>query len=232
MDDRIKLLKDKLKELARKDGGYLIFGASKHRYHQNGRLYEPEVKSFEKRFNIVLPADYREFVLQVTNGGPGPYYGLESLEDSLYQDLDYRRKADLINPGLEFPLTEAWNLKFEDMEEEQYHRMKDEQYFDNKWTNGLLRISNFGCGVSMNLVVNGSEYGNIWVDDRCNDGGIFPDRYFGNEGRITFLIWYELWLDKSLKEVMERGYGEESLKSSVKTLNPWWKALFKSRKLM
>jgi hypothetical protein len=132
-----------------------------------------------------------------------------SIEDGLFQNLDYKRKTDLTNPALEFPLTEAWNLELADLEQEKYYQKKDDEYFDSKWSNGLLRLSNFGCGVSMNIVVNGKEYGNIWVDDRCNDGGIFPDRYFGNEERITFLAWYELWLDQSLAEVAAPGYGEE-----------------------
>jgi hypothetical protein len=47
--------------------------------------------------------------------------------------------------------------------------------------------------------------------------------YFGNEGRITFLKWYELWLDKSLKEVAETGDVEDRMEDSGKTWNPWWK---------
>lgn len=51
--------------------------------------------------------------------------------------------------------------------EEEYHKL-DEEYYSTKWANGLLKISNYGCGISLNLVVNGKEYGNIWFDDRCN----------------------------------------------------------------
>ncbi len=66
---------------------------------------------------------------------------------------------------------------------------------------GALRISNFGCGVSLNLIVNGKEYGNIWADDRCNDQGIYPDPYYKKSGRIQFLDWYEYWLNDSLKNI-------------------------------
>jgi hypothetical protein len=201
MDDKIKIIQEKLNELERKDRTFTIFGSSKHRYIRKGRLYEYEVKGFENRFNIQLPLDYREFILQVTNGGPGPGYGLESLEDGLYQDLNYRRKRDLTNPALEFPLTEAWNMASDNQSQEQYDQIQEEDYDDNKWTNGLLRLSNFGCGISMNLVVNGKEHGNIWADDRCNGYGMCPDQSFGNEGRINFLTWYEAWLDLSLDEI-------------------------------
>jgi hypothetical protein len=52
----------------------------------------------------------------------------------------------------------------------------------------------------MNLMVNGNEYGHIWFDDRCNDQGIYPDPYFEVKERLTFLDWYEIWLDRSVKE--------------------------------
>jgi hypothetical protein len=226
MDQQISVIKEKLIELKRKDSAFQVFGASSHRYQSNGRLYENEVKSFEITYNIELPPDYREFILQIENGGAGPYYGLESLEDGIYQDLDYKRKADLVNPSLEFPFTEAWNMDYHNEAEDKPDQMKEEEYFDSKWANGLLRISNFGCGVSMNLVVNGKEYGNIWVDDRCSDGGIYPDQYFGNQGRISFLAWYDKWLDRSLAEVSSLGNVIGEIKSPVKASKSWWKSIF------
>src|SRR5262245_20729612 len=117
MEGQITVIKKKLDELARKDIGFQIFGASSHRYQNKGRLYEHEVKSFEKTYNIHLPPDYREFILQIGNGGAGPFYGLESLADGLYEDLHYKRKNDLINPSLEFPFTEAWNSDFENIQD-------------------------------------------------------------------------------------------------------------------
>jgi len=82
----------------------------------------------------------------------------------------------------------------------------------------------------MNLVVNGTEYGNIWVDDRCNDAGIYPDQHFGNKGRITFLAWYEAWLDKSLNEIATKGEAENYPIRTVCDPKPWWKTLFDRKK--
>jgi hypothetical protein len=138
---------------------------------------------------------------EIGNGGAGPYYGLESLESGVFDDLDYKDKEFLIDPSEDFPHIEAWNLEMSDSDNIEYFNQRDEIYCDTKWISGALRICNFGCGVSMNLVVKGPEYGNIWVDDRCNDGGIYPDHYFGNKNKIGFLTWYELWLDESLKKI-------------------------------
>ena len=77
-------------------------------------------------------------------------------------------------------------------------KVKQEEYYHSKWANGLLRIANYGCGTFINLVTNGPEYGKIWVDDRQNEGGIYPDHLRKNSQRLTFLEWYELWLDQML----------------------------------
>lgn len=201
MNLQIGRIKEKLNKLKRKDSGRVIFGASKHRYKFFRTKTEAELIDFEERFKIRLPESYRIFIKEIGNGGGGPYYGLEQLEAGIFSDLDYKNEAGYIDPSKEFLFTEAWNLDLNEMAEGEDYSQREEVYYDNKWANGLLRICNFGCGVSINLVVNGIEYGNIWVDDRCNDGGIYPDHYFGNTEKIDFLTWYELWLDQSLKEL-------------------------------
>ena len=48
-------------------------------------------------------------------------------------------------------------------EYENQYEVFSETYFDSKHVNGLIAICNYGCGISLNLVVNGQEYGNIWI---------------------------------------------------------------------
>lgn len=86
-----------------------------------------------------------------------------------------------------------------DKDESEYQRQLatfEEKYFSNEERNGMIAICNFGCAASLNLVVNGSEYGYVWTDYRSSDGGLYPSDELGNKGRISFLDWYELWLDK------------------------------------
>jgi len=198
---KITSIKAKLAKLKQLDQGLRIFGADSHRYALGETLSPSVLDEFQSHHQIRLPEDYRAFLLEVGNGGAGPYYGLQTLQDSLYADLDYKREGELLNPSLPFPLSEPWNMAFTgDSEDEAAYGAFEQTYFADNWTHGLLRICNFGCGVSLNLVVNGSEHGNIWVDDRGNDGGLYPDPYFEQEGRTQFLDWYELWLDRSLAE--------------------------------
>ena len=195
--EAIQRIKDKLQRLKRTDKTYNVFGSEKHRYKLNSRLSEKSIRQFEEVTKTKLPDGYREFLKEIGNGGAGPYYGLEPLENGQYADLHYKDSADLVNPSLPFPHTTHWNF-----ESDQFIPENEDAYFDNKWVNGVLRISDFGCGIWMNMVVNGPEAGNIWVDSRVNDGGIFPDPFFKEEGRVSFLEWYELWLNQSLKEVI------------------------------
>lgn len=85
------------------------------------------------------------------------------------------------------------NPKYEEID-----KLKEKTFYDDNFINWLLRVSNFGCGIRLNLVVNGAEKGNIWVDDRTNNNGQFPDPYFETTERMDFLKWYETWLDISL----------------------------------
>ncbi len=142
---------------------------------------------------------------QLGNGGAGPYYGLEPIENGKYVDLDYKDDKNLIDLSKPFPFTEHWYVEFEEFTDENYDEIDElmgKTYYANEFVNGLLRISNFGCGVSFNVVVNGIEKGNIWVDDRVNQNGLFPDPYFETNEKLDFLEWYELWLDKSITEIM------------------------------
>ncbi len=202
MNEKIELLLEKFILLKNLDKGFQIFGASNHKYIFNEKLSENEILEFESKYSIRLPSEYRDFLKYIGNGGAGPYYGLQTLSHSLYADLDYKRLGELVNPTLPFPLIEAWNMEFNGApEDEEAYEKFSEEYFSEQWDTGILRICNFGCGVSLNLVVNGPEAGNIWVDDRGNDGGIYPDPYFGQTGKTSFSKWYEMWLDRSLSEL-------------------------------
>lgn len=209
MNDQIERIKSKFHHLKQLDRNFVVFGSEKHRYVFNQTKSEKELTEFEKNNGIKLPTEYKEFLMQIGDGGAGPYYGLEPIENGLFADLDYKDKNDLNDLSKPFPQTEHWNLDFgedTDENEDEYFAQKDEEYYQNKWANGLLRVSNFGCGVSMNLVVNGKEYGNLWVDDRCNEQGIYPNPYIENRDRITFLDWYENWIDTEVKKLLATTY--------------------------
>ena len=212
MNEQIERIKDKIEQLKSLDNDFTVFGARKHKYQLNPTLSLDKIREFALKHDVTLPKEYVDFLTNLGNGGAGPFYGLEPLENALFDDLTYKRPDSLLNPSKPFPHTEPWNLEFqptvdEDEDEEEYERQFtdfENTYFDGEQMNGVIAICNYGSGISLNLVVNGQEYGNIWTDDRGNENGIYPSQELGNKEKITFLNWYELWLDNSIDEIKDK----------------------------
>ena len=212
MNEQIERIKTKIGQLKKLDRSYCLFGSQKHKYRLNSTISLEGIRQFEFTHKVTLPNDYVEFLTNVGNGGAGPFYGLEPLSNSLFDDLDYKRPDSLLNPSKPFLHTQPWNLDFkptvvEEENEEEYEKQLsdfEEKYYDKELMNGVIAICNYGCAVNLNLVINGKEYGNIWTDDRGSDKGILPSFELGNTDKITFLNWYELWLDNSLNEIRSK----------------------------
>lgn len=200
MEEQLNRIRQKLSTLKGLDSTFSLFGSSNHMYILNSQLDELQLSDFENRNEIKLPTGYRNFLKYVGNGGAGPYYGIVPIEKCLMVDLDSDDYDDLIMLNEPFPHTQPWNLDFSivNEENEELANKIEEEYFQKKWINGLIRVSNYGCGVFINLIVNGAEYGNIWTDDRINRKGILPFKT-KNSKRVDFLNWYEEWLDESLE---------------------------------
>lgn len=212
MNEQLIRISEKIEQLKKLDKSFSLFGSKEHRYKLNPAVPIEKIRQFELKYNVNLPTDYVDFMTQIGNGGVGPYYGLEPFENCLFDDLDYKRADTLLNPGKPFLHHEPWKLEFKTTFNEQQNKKEYQKaysnferiYFDKAQMNGVISICNYGCGVSLNLVVNGKEYGKIWTDGRGNDNGIYPSYELGNKEKITFLNWYELWLDISLRDIKEK----------------------------
>jgi len=208
-DNNKKRLNEMIKKfsyLKNIDKNFKIFGASFHKYEFGKLLGENTVNDFEKKYNVKIPFEYKLFMLEIGNGGAGPFYGIVPFEKCLFSDIDHPNDKYLLNPSIPFPYNDEWTMKFDGNYEEGNEEAIEEfekEYFDDKHIAGMIRICNFGCGHFINLVVNGYEYSNVWSDDRGSDYGIYPFNYytFNNQKRLTFFDWYECWLDKSINEI-------------------------------
>jgi SMI1 / KNR4 family (SUKH-1) len=229
MDNQLDNIRDKIELLRQLDTNLEIFGSEKHKYILNPTVPTDTIKQFEAKHEVTLPSEYVAFLTTLGNGGAGPFYGLEPFENAIFDDLDFKRQDGLLNPSKPFLHTDAWNMEFEptvseDENDKEYDRQYEEftdLYFDSEQTNGVIAICNYGCGIILNLVVNGQEYGNVWTDDRGNDGGIYPTIQLGEKAKINFLDWYELWLDNSVSEMKTNRIN--SAKQNISTDKPWWK---------
>jgi len=199
-----KYVLSKLEYKKKLDPDCTAYGVEHHKYKLNPPIKETKLEKLEQKFKIELPAGYREFVLNIGNGGAGPAYGLYPLKIALtYKDP--------------VPMTGSINDEF----------VPPKELFDEKSIeSGLLKI----CGLSFPradyLVLNGFARGQVW--QYFDDGGFVPaakkpvrtdftnchtiqDRITRNEEHYqslfeleeheihTFNSWYDEWLHQPVQ---------------------------------
>jgi hypothetical protein len=117
-----------------------VFGATTHRYRLGPPVDEARLAGFEAAERVGLPADYREFLGRVGDGGAGPAHGLRPFAEA------WRA----CRPAKRFPHTRAVT------ERRSSSLIRD-------LGPGLLEIGQFGCGGRDYLVVNGPAHGTVWT---------------------------------------------------------------------
>jgi hypothetical protein len=171
--------------------------AETHKYRLNPPLTEDRVRRFEAEHQVVLPSEYRDFLMLLGNGGAGPGYGLEMLGHTY--GVGWGEQPGLVGDLAQpFPYAEAWNAEPVDGTrpvEEQYRQQ--DVYWSPQHVNGALPICHHGCNLRECLIVSGPEKGNMWFDDRADWQGLHPDKK-NDRNRLTFLEWYKLWIEERL----------------------------------
>lgn len=206
-----------LAKLQRCDAAQSIFGAGGHGYLLHPPVTEERVAKFESIHQIRLPDDYRNFLIHVGNGGTGPFYGFFKLQemDDGHSMKEWTQGDGLVGTlSAPFPHQQPWNdlsgrppdPDDEAMteEEEQVHcdrlfEWQDAHYYNSRQVNGAIPLCHLGCARRQWLVINGDEAGHVWNDFRADQEGISPVE-IGSLQRVTFLQWYQSWLDDALKQ--------------------------------
>jgi hypothetical protein len=185
-----------------------LFGADYHNFELHPVIEEEKVEAFELSHSIRLPSQYREFLVQIGNGGAGPDYGVFSLGtiDEGFGIRAWQANGAVVgDPSKPFRFQEAWNdtsaKPTDDLENEaEYWRLMDAfegTYWSSDLVNGAIPICHRGCAIRIWLVVNGPESGKLWEDRRSEFDGISPLK-LADGSRATFGAWYDTWLQKCL----------------------------------
>ncbi|RYG67114.1 SMI1/KNR4 family protein [bacterium] len=207
LDERLQSIRPRLQKLASLDPDCVLGGSEAHEYQLALPLSEASVLEFEKKHEVSLPLDYRRFLLEVGSHGAGPYYGLNPLGDLQHLDKSNRVTDFWKKP---FPLRDWFDLTTNP------DSMSDAERFSDNWVGGTMCLSHQGCGMYDLLVLTGEESGYVWTDDRSNELGIYPVApnreqmgesqedatlfTIAEDERLSFLDWYEWWLDWSFEE--------------------------------
>jgi hypothetical protein len=198
--EAIERIQSKLADLRQLDPACKLFGSSSHRYALGPTLTASELANYEKALGIVLPSEYRDFLMKIGHGGAGPFYGLFELIGS-----DPENITDLDQIKKPFRWTDATNpMQWQNPEKE------DDVLIDSDgkageslsvWLHvpGVLYFCNYGCAIRFFMVVDGPQSGEVWMDRQADDNGITPER--GEDGsNLRFLQWYEKWLDGGISK--------------------------------
>jgi hypothetical protein len=200
-------IREKLALLSKRDRHHRVFGSQKHRYRLNPCLSPQQADVLEHRYQVHLPPEYRLFLQEIGNGGVGPDYGIFPLEQSLeFRWDDWKRLFPQMSDYLREPFIPPTSRE-------------DEGQFEDGWGPGLLVLGHIGCGDFHYLVVSGVEYGHIWEGPNTfplpvhrfaslpqefqkpmRDNAFYAAFHHyllspANKERLTFLTWYECWLD-------------------------------------
>lgn len=188
--------------LRESDPAHLVFEAP---------IQEPDLIVWERAHGIELPVDYRTYLLELGNGGAGPFYGIWPL--GLWDGAGARGSFDdaISDLSAPFPHREAWNLPadrldppdFEDDDEaDAWQEALDADLYEPSLMNGAFWICDQGCALRTILVVSGPERGTVWADLRATGGGIVP--HTGSDGHhLTFGDWYLTWLEQAMRETSQ-----------------------------
>lgn len=194
-----------------------LFGALGHAFKLNPPVSEAVVANFESTHQIRLPDDYRSFLIHVGNGGAGPAYGVFKLQemDDGHADKKWTQGDGFVGTlAAPFPHNQPWNdlsgrpadpddqAMTEEQEQAQCDRLDEwesSHYWNSRQVNGAIPLCDMGCALRQWLVISGDEAGHVWNDFRADERGLSPVQ-IGSLQRVTFLQWYQSWLDDALKQ--------------------------------
>lgn len=143
------------------------FGAKNHKYQWNPPVSLPDLEEFEQEIGVTLPEDYRNFLLQVGDGGAGPFYGLFSLRQ-VHGWLEWPvepEKIPYLYPG----------MNIDGLEEK------------GNWRRGCIPIGSQGDVYFTYLLVAGPNRGRVVYIEYERSWVFFPRE-------PDFLSWYTRWL--------------------------------------
>lgn len=207
--DRLKVIKGKLLELKEKDKGMTVFGSGDdmffhypgHHYELNPVLTEDQIVAVEMKLGIQLPQEYREFLKVVGDGGAGPEWGLFALGKSYPNDDFLKEYPNFCSMVCSYGDAYANGIKEHHLDKGEADYMEPVEPFG-----GYIKLSDYGHGMCAYMVVGGDQQiGKIWFLNEEGEAGprIAPatQNIPGRDWQVSFLDWYENWLDDSLDSV-------------------------------
>lgn len=186
--ERFQKITNKIEFLKTHDMGYKPI-----RYTFKGTVAIEKIKEFERKYNVVIPDEYIEFITILGVGvafGDGifpPEKTLEMIGGLMESEVDLQR---------DFPFNNADTKVIieKDISDRKYHGE------DVDFITGCLTVDEDELGyMTVLLVLNGEQKGKVW---KCDEyGRLIPFYKITSLGyeQMTFLDFYEDWIDHIFK---------------------------------
>lgn len=165
-------------------------------------LTEGALAEAEQQFGVTMPDGYRQFLLRVGSGGPGPVNMRPLARGPDGWGWVGDRQTDLAALTTPFPDQDSYQRRCDALDDARPQGPDETAWAD--WarrsdalergrTAGALHLSDDGCGFFTLLVVSGAERGTVWFDRRATSDVIVPLRN-PDRTHATFADFYLDWL--------------------------------------
>lgn len=183
-----------------------IWGADIHRFRANSPIPEQELGALETEHGVELPSDYRSYLVEVGDGGAGPWQGLLPIREAIAESL-LDCPACLTRPFLHGSLRvdpdgvqRKW-FQFRQPDRRGYVPVPLEEAMSPEFMAGSLVIAHGkpkgGAPTLYRLVLNGPERGRVWRDERARSSSVGPCE--SASWRVqdpTFQEWMLAWIEQ------------------------------------
>jgi SMI1 / KNR4 family (SUKH-1) len=228
LDERLERVVGGLARLAQLDAKRELFGARTHAYRAGAVLTEADVARFEATHGLQLPSEYRAFLRQVGDGAAGPFYGILPLGEDDDGPWTPDGVVGRPGAAFPYDAPWNWpEDRLATMYEGDDEAIEAATAAYWRPLDGAIPLAHEGCALRDWLVVTGPEAGHVWHDATAEYGGYRPwghgpeakaagamiwrPAMIGSRARwgdasharrpaprVSFLAWYEIWLELSL----------------------------------
>lgn len=195
MEDQIKRINANHRKILKLPREQLdcVFGSDKHSFKINPPVTPDQIIEHERKYQFNFPEGYRRFILEVGDGGAGPFHGIKrqfTAAGLLHEEAKHFHRESIYQTPC--PADEGWqNIVIgPDIGEGD----------DAIYRHGNMVIFEVGCGIDGVLVLNGLMTGAVCITDH----GLTPYSFWEPP---LFLDFYEAWQEAVLSGRHKHNFG-------------------------
>jgi hypothetical protein len=173
---------------------------------------EEQIRQVEREYGLVLPQEYRAFLLHFGDTGTGPGNAFSRLNEALTPNS--REPFPLAGPFLGCASPRHHRLPQSERSEDYGRLLRDWERIP--LDHGVLKLSDYGCAIYVVLILNGTFRGKVWMisgdaayygpfggAEALHDEGAGEGEWEPTEAPkdYPFLEWFESWVDGQLKRL-------------------------------